>query len=60
MTKAKKIMKYSNLALFTRLIPSIGNELSRSGSIAQWIAQATVVTIPAASQLILPIAQIYR
>jgi hypothetical protein len=58
MINARKIIKYSKLTLFTRFIPRIGRDPRRRGRIAQWIAHAIVVTIPAASQFILGIRQI--
>jgi hypothetical protein len=44
-------MKYSKAMLSIMLIPKIGKVESTMGKTAQWIAQATEVVIPNASQL---------
>jgi len=53
MQNASKTIPASKARLWIMLTPRIGKKETNKGSIAQWMAQATDVVIPNASQFIL-------
>jgi hypothetical protein len=53
MQMAIEIISTSNARLWMMLIPKMGRLTTNKGKMAQWIAQASELIIPRASQLIL-------